>query len=165
MRVFSTFDNRPADNDTSKRASKKKRGAKKGKQSYRPPRDNLSAEEIRAKVATKTTKAARKKAANKTGKQVSTFMSVNTDVQKVKISPKAKAASTAANKVDAVKEPVIETKQESKETKNIMLQSDIAANDPTDTNTQEKLRGLLSAGGFGWNDKERAALSEILGQA
>lgn len=43
-----------------------------------------------------------------------------------------------------------------------MLKSDISPNDPNDPNTVEKLRGLLSTGGFNFNEKERKALSKII---
>jgi len=154
MRVFSTFDNRPAENNSSKkRVTKKNSGPKKSKKSYRPPRENLSADEIRAKVTEKTAKP-QKKTIIKTGKQVSTYMSADNDAPKVQISPKAAAASAAKG---------VKGEKEVPQKKDIMLNSDIATNDPTDTNTQSKLRGLLGVGGFGWNEKERAALSEILG--
>ncbi|MEX0798386.1 MAG: hypothetical protein WD025_03030 [Bacteriovoracaceae bacterium] len=39
---------------------------------------------------------------------------------------------------------------------------DIKNNDPASEVTQEKLKGLLASGGFHFNDKERAALSQIL---
>ncbi|OUR98494.1 hypothetical protein A9Q84_03530 [Halobacteriovorax marinus] len=152
MRVFSTFDSRPADNDTSKKRVTHKNGKpKKVKKSYRPPREKLSAEEIRAKVAAKTAKP-EKKVVVKTGKQISTYMSLDNPAPRVDIRTKTETAKAAKGE------------DVSKEKKDIMLHSDIAKNDPTNTNTQEKLRGLLSAGGFGWNDKERAALQEILGK-
>ena len=46
--------------------------------------------------------------------------------------------------------------------KNEAVIGDIGKNDPTDTVTQEKLKGLLRSGGFNFNQKERAALKDIL---
>jgi hypothetical protein len=43
-----------------------------------------------------------------------------------------------------------------------VLKSDIAANDPKDTNTQEKLKSVLSKGAFNFNPREREALEKIL---
>jgi len=40
--------------------------------------------------------------------------------------------------------------------------SDIADNDPTNEMTQDKLKKLLEGNGFDFNEKERAALEEIL---
>lgn len=54
--------------------------------------------------------------------------------------------------------------KEAEETnEDIMLKSDIAKNDPTDPNTQEKLKTVLKQGSFGFSDKEKAVLSQILG--
>lgn len=47
--------------------------------------------------------------------------------------------------------------------KDIILKSDIATNDPTDTNTQEKLKTVLSKGAFNFSPKEKEALERILG--
>lgn len=46
--------------------------------------------------------------------------------------------------------------------KDILLKSDIANNDPTDTNTQEKLKTVLSRGAFSFNPKEKEVLERIL---
>lgn len=43
------------------------------------------------------------------------------------------------------------------------LKSDVGLNKPNDPGTQEKLKGLLKSGGFNFSDKERDALSSILG--
>lgn len=48
-------------------------------------------------------------------------------------------------------------------TKDFTIKSDIALNDPKDTNTQEKLKTVLSKGAFNFNPKEREALEKILG--
>lgn len=40
---------------------------------------------------------------------------------------------------------------------------DIKSNDPKSEVTQEKLRAILKTGAFNFNDKERQALSSILG--
>ncbi|EPZ49574.1 hypothetical protein M902_0667 [Bacteriovorax sp. BAL6_X] len=41
---------------------------------------------------------------------------------------------------------------------------DIAKNDPKDPATQEKLKGVLTAGAFNFSDKERDVLAKILNQ-
>lgn len=40
---------------------------------------------------------------------------------------------------------------------------DVKNNDPNSEETKAKLQGLLKSGAFSFNDKERAALGEILG--
>jgi hypothetical protein len=166
MRVFSSFENRPATTEKTRPDRLKKSGPKKSKKSYRPPKEQLSADEIKARVAQKTskaTKAAVQKAKINTGKQVSTFMADNIPT-KVDISKKAiqakqvKEASPKA--VPVAKEAKAEEVQAKKE-KSVILNSDVDKNDPNDPNVRKKLKGLL-AGGFGWSDKEKAALAEIL---
>ena len=67
--------------------------------------------------------------------------------------------------VDVVNEPAETAEGDIKppNTKNLTIKSDIAFNDPKDTNTQEKLKSALSRGAFNFNPKERAALEKILG--
>lgn len=45
------------------------------------------------------------------------------------------------------------------------IKSDIAKNDPHDTNTQEKLKSVLSKGAFNFSPQERENLERILGQS
>lgn len=47
-------------------------------------------------------------------------------------------------------------------TNDFVLKSDIAKNDPSDTNTQEKLKAVISKGAFNFNPKERETLEKIL---
>lgn len=58
--------------------------------------------------------------------------------------------------------PFAEGEEKSPNTKDFVLNSDIANNDPKDSNTQEKLKSVLSKGGFSFNPKEREALDRIL---
>ena len=44
-----------------------------------------------------------------------------------------------------------------------LLLSDVKLNDPTDSNTQEKLKSVLKMGAFNFNPKEKEALEKILG--
>lgn len=157
MRVLSTFDNRAATTEKSHNRRKKGSGPVKVNKSYRPPKENLSPEEIKARVAKETAPKV-KKVDITAGKQVSTFMSGEKKPVAVKaeISKKATTLKT--------KESVEVEKEDKKEEKNIMLKSDVTLNDPEDPNTRKKLQGLLNTGGFGWNEKERAALADILGK-
>lgn len=66
--------------------------------------------------------------------------------------------------VDAPKIAKGEAEEEIKtpNTKDLTIKSDIALNDPKDTNTQEKLKTALTRGAFNFNPKEREALEKIL---
>lgn len=63
--------------------------------------------------------------------------------------------------------PIIEKSEEEEiktpNTKDLTIKSDIALNDPKDTNTQEKLKAALTRGAFSFSAKEREALEKILG--
>ncbi|ATH07032.1 hypothetical protein BIY24_03495 [Halobacteriovorax marinus] len=152
MKVFTAFNETlPSSVENTSRKGARKAGPSKVKKSYRPPRENLSPEEIKARVASKTG-ANKKKVENLSGKQVSTFMSEdNAAVANIR---------TSTSTIEAAKSEKSEVKGE----KNVLVNSDVQKNDPSDTNVHQKLKGLLNSGGFGWNDKERAALSEILGK-
>jgi hypothetical protein len=158
MRVFTTFNETlPTANQKTTSSKSKKNGPANIKKSYRPPRLDLSPEEIKAKVASKTT-SKKEVVENLSGKQVSTFMSESAAATKTDIRTKA----TTATAVKGLGDP---EKVDDPKAKEVLLHSDVQKNDPKDTNVQEKLKGLLGSGGFGWNDKERAALSEILGKS
>ena len=57
---------------------------------------------------------------------------------------------------------VVEEEIKTPNTKDLTIKSDIALNDPKDTNTQEKLKSALTKGAFNFNPKEREALEKIL---
>lgn len=66
-------------------------------------------------------------------------------------------------------QPIEQTQAEgpaydSPNTDDYTIQSDIANNDPNSDVTREKLKGILSAGGFSFNPKERDVLSKILAE-
>lgn len=46
-----------------------------------------------------------------------------------------------------------------------LLMSDVKLNDPSDSNTQEKLKSVLRSGAFNFNAKEKEALGKILGES
>ena len=94
-------------------------------------------------------------------------------VDKVEINSK-KLGDSFLNE-DAVKKAPIMIKEEiiaekvkmveegkSPNTKDFIIKSDVQLNDPQDTNTQEKLKAVLSRGAFNFNPKEREALDKIL---
>jgi hypothetical protein len=81
----------------------------------------------------------------------------------------ADVAAKAATDMVSVEVPLKEEKEVKEEevktpnTKDLTLKSDVSLNDPTDTNTQEKLKTALVKGAFNFNPKEREALEKILG--
>lgn len=74
---------------------------------------------------------------------------------------------TLASKKEEVKDEVniVSKKRIEKDLKEEPVIGDIGKNDPKSETTQEKLRGILRTGAFHFNDKERGALQEILGES
>ena len=119
------------------------------KKAASPIKKEISASAIREKLAShvETSDAAKGMAISKTKKFGENFMSET-------IKPIVDAANVPAEVADGdIKTP---------NTKDLTIKSDIAFNDPKDTNTQEKLKSALSRGAFNFNPKERAALEKIL---
>ena len=56
-----------------------------------------------------------------------------------------------------------EAYQKSQEAAKNGIKTDLNIDSPNSEETKDRLRGLLSSGTFSFNDKERSALSEILG--
>lgn len=54
------------------------------------------------------------------------------------------------------------TPEEMKAKKDHLLRSDVSTNDPNDTNTQEKLKTVLSRGAFNFTGREKEVLEKIL---
>jgi hypothetical protein len=46
-----------------------------------------------------------------------------------------------------------------------LLMTDVKLNDPSDSNTQEKLKLVLRNGAFNFNSKEKETLEKILGES
>ncbi len=72
--------------------------------------------------------------------------------------------SKAVAKTEVAKAEVkkVETKSEVEITPEGEAFGDIKKNDPEDPNTKEKLKGVLTAGGFNFSEKEREVLGKIL---
>nr|BDT27349.1 hypothetical protein BHI3_08150 [Bacteriovorax sp. HI3] len=122
-----------------------------------PERKNISASEIKEKLAAhvETSDTAKNMALKSNSKKLGEGF-LNDSVKPELIKPSV---------VDEVKveKPDID-EDNSPNTKSLTIKSDIALNDPKDTNTQEKLKTVLSKGAFNFNPKEREALEKILGQ-
>lgn len=124
------------------------------KKAATPERKNISASEIKEKLAAhvETSEASKNMAIKKNSQKLGEgFMNES-------IKPKI------VDEVKVEKPEIAEEKADnSPNTKDFTIKSDIALNDPKDTNTQEKLKTVLSKGAFNFNPKEREALEKILG--
>ncbi len=123
-----------------------------------PVRKDVSPNEIREKLAARveTSDAAKALAIKNTSKKLGEGF-LNDEIKPAPvIEPIATEAKVEASEVAAVEE------EKSPNTKDFVMKSDIAKNDPKDTNTQEKLKSVISKGGFNFNPKEREALEKIL---
>lgn len=141
------------------RTSSSKADGPSRKKAVAPPKKELSPSEIKEKLAAhvETSDAAKNMAAAKNSKKLGeNFMSDNIKpiVEEVKVeTPKLEKAEKAEKVEEEIKTP---------NTPNLTIKSDIALNDPRDTNTQEKLKTVLTKGAFAFNPKERDALEKIL---
>lgn len=140
MKVFSNFKNQPAH-----------AASGKGKKSSRAERPSFSDSEIRERLAKALNKPGTKAAAPNIakGKQVSEFMSGKPG-KVVKHQPQANKATMTAEQAEG-------------KAKDLILKPDVDKNDPNDPAVQGKLKSILKMGSFNFSDKEKSALSRILG--
>lgn len=133
--MFATFNPSATPHQNGAAAGKLKKGG-------RPPRENLSAQEIRERVAKGLGKdiSDKTKLSNSGKKWGNSFMDNGTE------GTKANAENGEA--AQASDKPV----------------GDINSNDPNDAVTQEKLRDLVAKGGFNFSEKEKQVLAGILNQ-
>lgn len=151
MKIFS-----PNETNISKTTNApKKTGKAKGKSAASkikgeaPAKAPVSDREIREKLAAhvQTSNTAKSQVFKKNSEALGAgFM--NPDVK-----PKIETAVTAEG---------VEEKGKSLKESHLLL-SDVKLNDPTDSNTQEKLKSVLGSGAFNFNPKERENLERILG--
>lgn len=147
MKIFS-----PQSQDRPSRPEKGEKPAKNGvsrKKVAPPERKQISASAIKEKLAehVQANAAAKPKSPLETSQRLGEGFMNETMVRPPIVAPTPAEITPEAE----------ETK------KDIILKSDIAKNDPTDTNTQEKLKTVLSKGAFNFNPKEKEALERILG--
>ena len=124
------------------------------KKSATPAKKEISESEIREKLASRveTSEAAKMLAIKKTSQKLGEgFLSDD-----IKLPPRMYPLPELAAAGDEVGE------EKSPNTKDFIMKSDVAKNDPKDTNTQEKLKSIISKGAFNFNPKEREALERIL---
>jgi hypothetical protein len=153
MKIF------PNQSVTESKPVKSKGAAKTGqvagrKKSDTPAKKEISESEIREKLASRveTSEAAKMLAIKKTSQKLGEgFLS-----DEIKLPPRMSPLPEVAAAGDELGE------EKSPNTKDFIMKSDVAKNDPKDTNTQEKLKSIISKGAFNFNPKEREALERIL---
>lgn len=130
LKVFSVIDNPPIKKTSSKRGGRLK-AAKKKKAEFQ--RENLTADQIRAKVKKNTIQAV--------------------DAKKL---TRARMDKFKANKlpdIDEAQKAIFGEKE---------ANSDVGTNDPNDPATHGKLKSALAMSSFNFSDKEKATLEKIL---
>lgn len=154
MKIFRNESTVSSSAKAEKTSSKEGKGITRKKAAL-PEKKSISASEIKEKLA-----------AHVETSEVSKNMAIKKNSQKLGegfMNESMKAAPIEARLVDEVKVEKPEVEDNSPNTKDLTIKSDIALNDPKDTNTQEKLKTVLSRGAFSFNPKEREALEKILG--
>lgn len=159
MKIFSREESSSAPSE--KAAAKKAVHGKKSEsgpahkaQAARPEKKPVSEHEIREKLAAhvETSNTAKSKILQENSKQFGAgFM--NEDVKPAPIEVKKPEPSAESSEEAEEKDSVKESH---------LLMSDVKLNDPKDPTTQEKLKSVLSKGGFNFNPREREALDKIL---
>ena len=140
--VFRNFPKSQAKNSSELNEHGMRKYTKKSRKSLS---DSEIREKLKSKHATKTNTLKKPVKGQKLGES---FM--NPD----KIKPQQTLVKLPQTPAQAQKEQEASTKA---------IVGDIKTNDPNDTNTTEKLKGLLSAGGFDFSEKEKETLGKILG--
>ncbi len=133
-----------------KELNKDKKGPEKVQKKALPPKKEMSPNEIREKLA-----------ANVQTSEISKNMAI---ASTKKLGEGFLNESIKPEIIEVVKPEIKESDKdlETPNKKDFVLKSDIAQNDPKDTNTQEKLKSVISRGAFNFNPKEREALEKIL---
>lgn len=133
---------------------------KKAPDKVKLERKQFSAQQIRDKVANALEKSGNyKKAKPKFKRQVSEFMGGQVMGAKAASKEELMAARTKVTP-----ETMAKARAEAESAANGIVKSDVSLNDPNDPNTSEKLKALISSNGFGFSDKEKNVLSQIMGK-
>ncbi len=148
MKIFSNTEQLPT--KAPKESGLESRGIKKIKDT----KPQISEREIRDKLAShvETSNSSKAKIQLQNSKQLGAGF-LNEDTPRQPIEQVEKIA-------------VLETAEETKSDKTPdahLLKSDISLNDPRSSDTQMKLKTVLSSGGFNFNPRERETLEKILG--
>ncbi len=133
------------------KASKSKGPSRK--KAAKTEKQNISADEIRQKLASNV-------------EMSNTAKKIQKDKNAQKLGEGFLNAELPAKKIEAPVAPA-ENKAEAKEPsdpnfKDHVVKSDVGINDPTDSTTTEKLKTVISKGAFNFNPRERDVLDKIL---
>lgn len=156
MKIFPA-DSKPVSRPSKSEAPANNEGKISRKKASAPARKEISESEIKKKLEAHSAKsdAAKDVAISKNAKRLGEgFM--NPDAKPIvdEVRVEAPVVASAEVEKEEVKSP----------NANILpRKSDIDLNDPKDSNTQEKLKTVLTKGAFNFNSKEREALEKILG--
>ena len=148
MKIFS-----PPESNAPAEGAAVKKNSRGRKHPALPLKQEVSDREIREKLAShvETSNTAKSQIIQKNSKALGAgFMSEDAKPLAV--------PSAVASEVESSEE-----EKESSLKKSHLLLSDVKLNDPNDSNTQEKLKGILRSGAFSFNPKEKEALGRILG--
>ena len=164
MKIFPA-DSKPASRASTKPTSKSENPSTEGKISRKkvsgPPRKEISESEIKKKLEAHSSNsdAAKDVVISKNAKRLGEGF-LNPDAKPIVVDEVRVEAP-----VKTIGEPAVAAPEEVKAAPAKVLdrKSDIDLNDPKDSNTQEKLKTVLTKGAFNFNAKEREALEKILG--
>lgn len=132
------------------------------KKAAKPEKPNISADEIRQKLASNVEmsntakKIQKEKNAQKLGEG---FLNGELPAKKIE----APAMAKEVEKLEKLEKP--ESKVEESADPNFkdhIVKSDVGINDPKDSTTTEKLKTVISKGAFNFNSREREILDKIL---
>lgn len=151
MKIFSQPERNKSSASEGPKKSSKNKGNNPKIRGQASVKATLTEAEIRDKLAThvQTSNSAKSQVVKKNSQALGAgFMNPDAKTQVVKETSETPAESKT---------------EESKSLKDShLLLSDVKLNDPNDSNTQEKLKMVLSTGGFNFNPKERENLERIL---
>jgi hypothetical protein len=152
MKIFS-----PPESNAPKEGAAVKKNGKGRKHAPVPEKQEVSDREIREKLAShvETSNTAKSQVLQKNSKALGAgFMNEDFKakpvVAEVAVAGDAAAVGEDEKKADSVKD-------------SHLLLSDVKLNDPTDPNTQEKLKSVLRNGAFSFSSREKETLEKILG--
>lgn len=175
MRILSTFDNSQSVAKTSQKAREARKGAvPEGMEpAARREPERLSRSQILARLEQNKNgqlPSSSNKAAQETQERGSLARASWDDQDEEEELPVEALRPTESKESEPIAEaakreaPAKEMTAEEAETKaNHLMKSDVGVNDPNDETTREKLKNVLSSGGFQFSEKERATLGQILG--
>lgn len=153
MKIFNGPKNSTGESSHAPKASGKEQSGIRKKFKSTIEKKDISDSEIREKLASKvelSNTAKMASIAKNVNKLGDSFMNPEALGKKLESKPITKSITKE------------EEKSDDPNTKDHIIKSDVQKNSPTDTDTTEKLKSVLTRGAFNFNPKEREALDRIL---